>query len=77
MLLLSPSTPPAGTTYPQEGPIDLEAFKAYFFGATCILGIISSEKYDEPVDGQEVDVQLNDAIGGRKWEECLGGCFYV
>ncbi len=68
-----------------------EAFLTYFFGYTTIIGILSSEKSTDgssenavvekeemtgmEVTGQEADLEY--LRGGRKWEDCLGGCYYM
>lgn len=57
-----------GTTYPQEGPLDHDAFAGYFFGAATIIGIVSQG------EGKK---SLEEAINGRELEECVGGCYYM
>ena len=57
-----------GKTYPQEGPLDYEAFAGYFFGAATIVGIVSEG------EGKKT---LEEAIEGRELEECVGGCYYM
>jgi len=57
-----------GKTYPQEGPLDYDAFAGYFFGAATIIGIVSEG---------EGKGSLEEAIKGRKLEECVGGCYYM
>ncbi|WWD17202.1 hypothetical protein CI109_101640 [Kwoniella shandongensis] len=59
-----------GRTYPQEGPLTYEAFVSYFFGSTTIVGIV------QPSD-HEIKEDLEGARAGRKWEECVGGCYYI
>jgi hypothetical protein len=80
----------AGKTYPQEGPVTLETFLSYFFGATCILGIVSSspsssstseeesKSLEDPnKDSPSEEMTVENAVGGRGWEECLVGCYYM
>lgn len=83
----------AGKTYPQEAPVTLPDFLGYFFGATCILGIVSSsppsssstseeeckslELEDPTKNSPSEDVTIEEAVGGRGWEECLVGCYYM
>jgi hypothetical protein len=79
----------AGKTYPQEGPVTLETFLSYFFGATCILGIVSSsppssstseesKSLEDPnKDSPSEEITVENAVGGRGWEECLVGCYYM
>jgi hypothetical protein len=67
----------AGKTYPQEEPQSLDSFIGYFFGATCILGLISATPEDPIEDGTEVTVKLEDVRKGRKWEDCIAGVYYV
>ena len=57
-----------GKTYPQEGPLDYDAFAGYFFGAATIIGIVTEG------EGKKT---LEEAIEGRKLEECVGGCYYM
>jgi len=57
-----------GKTYPQEGPLDYDAFAGYFFGAATIIGIVSQG------EGKK---SLEEAINGRELEECVGGCYYM
>ncbi|GHJ87171.1 hypothetical protein NliqN6_3573 [Naganishia liquefaciens] len=67
----------SGRTYPQEGPLTLEAFTAYFFGATALIGVVSEAKVEPGGEGERVEVGLEEACAGRKWEECVGGTYYV
>jgi hypothetical protein len=62
-----------GKTYPQEGPMDLEAFRTYFFtsASTTIIGILHAN------DIGAAPATLEEARSGRDWEECVGGCFYM
>ncbi len=62
-----------GKTYPQEGPLDLEGFKNYFFvtASTTIIGVLHSEQLNTPPES------LEEARRGRSWEEAVGGFFYM
>ena len=62
-----------GTTYPQEGPMDYDAFFAYFFAtaSTTVIGVLHSDTLSNPPSS------LEEARAGRDWEECVGGCFYM
>jgi hypothetical protein len=60
-----------GNTYPQEGPLDRDAFLAYYFAADVFIGIaVSSETGDSP---DSIDAARN----GREWKDCVVGCYYV
>ncbi|KAL7425227.1 hypothetical protein Q5752_000915 [Cryptotrichosporon argae] len=61
-----------GKTYPQQGPMSLDAFTAYFFASTTIVAILA------PPSADVSKIQtLEDAVAGRPWADCLGGCYYV
>lgn len=61
-----------GKTYPQEGQLTFDEFKAYFFGASTIIGILS------PAGADPSSVQtLEAAQAGREWKDCVGGCYYI
>lgn len=76
-----------GMTYPQEDVRDRAIFASYFFAADVIIAIagISGEDVNvgTVVDGpgaqavKEVDMGLDEARGGRSWEECVIGFYYV
>lgn len=76
-----------GMTYPQENVRDRAIFASYFFAADVIVAIagISGEDVNvgTVVDGpgaqavKEVDMGLDEARGGRSWEECVIGFYYV
>ncbi|KIJ15515.1 hypothetical protein PAXINDRAFT_114666 [Paxillus involutus ATCC 200175] len=53
-----------GLTYPQEDVRDPDTFGAYFFGADVFIAITSSG-------------DIIGARGGRSWEECVAGFYYV
>lgn len=62
-----------GKSYPQEGPIDYDAFASYFFttASTTVIGILHAEQLSSP------PASLEEARGDRSWEEAVGGCFYM
>ncbi|WVO16187.1 hypothetical protein L204_103858 [Cryptococcus depauperatus] len=64
----------SGCTYPQEGPMTYEAFLAYLFAATTIVGIITKVGSQGEID---TSGDLEGAKAGRSWEECVGGCYYI
>ena len=78
-----------GRTYPQEGPIDRDAFKSYFGGSDLVLGLTlaASTQFEnatfpdpkpEAVDDAQVStLSLNAARGERPWADCLVGAYYV
>ena len=55
----------------------MEQFAAYFFGATGIIGIVSPDVEDAVPDGTPVAGDIETARAGRKWEDCIGGCYYM
>ncbi|WRT66467.1 uncharacterized protein IL334_003426 [Kwoniella shivajii] len=59
-----------GKTYPQEGPLSLEAYTAYFFGSTTIVGVVQSSS-------EEIKDSLGKALEGKKLDDALGGCYYI
>jgi RimJ/RimL family protein N-acetyltransferase len=55
--------------------IDYDAFFTYFFAtaSSTIIGIVhpaSSEITSAPAT-------IEEARGGRSWQECVGGCYYI
>jgi hypothetical protein len=66
-----------GQTYPQEGPLTLEAFSAYFFGAQTIMAIVSPDEEEEVSDGTPFTEDIETARSGRSWKDCIGGCYYM
>lgn len=75
----------SGKTYPQEAPMTLDEFLNYFFGATTILGILTggeSTTGDKKSVGKgevvtDAKITLDTVRGGRSWDVCFGGCFYM
>lgn len=59
-----------GKTYPQEGPLTLEEFTNYFFGAATIVAIFTPT-------GAAAPATVEEARAGRSWEEAVGGCYYI
>ena len=78
-----------GRTYPQEGPIDRDAFKSYYGGSDLVLGLTlaASTQFEnatfpdpkpEAVDEAQVStLSLEAARGKRQWVDCLVGAYYV
>jgi hypothetical protein len=62
-----------GTTYPQEGPMSLEAFIGYFFAADVFVGL--SVTGLSP--GAQPPVSITEAKGDRTWDDCVLGFYYV
>lgn len=62
---------PEGKSYPQHGPMTREEFVNYFFGSTTIVGILHSS----PETAKFATIE--EARGGRSWEESVAGCYYV
>lgn len=60
-----------GKTYPQEGPLTVDEFKNYFFGASTIIGVLS------PAGTDPAPQTLEAAQAGREWKDCFGGCYYI
>ncbi|EJD40391.1 hypothetical protein AURDEDRAFT_70185 [Auricularia subglabra TFB-10046 SS5] len=60
-----------GRTYPQEGPMDLAAFSAYYFAADVFIGVLVAKS------GNATAQTLDAARGGRSWEESVAGCYYA
>lgn len=72
-----------GLTYPQEilqGEIYTQPmFEAYFFAADVLVAIIGRRDTfaEGKVDGSEIQLNVEEARGGRSWEECIAGFYYV
>jgi hypothetical protein len=76
-----------GMTYPQEGPMDIQMFKAYFFSGDVFVAIsINSDPkthiYHEsesqtPSDGAESELSITGARGERTWNDSIAGFYYV
>ncbi len=72
-----------GRTYPQEfrpgETYTREMFERYFFEADVILGIISAVQPEEQTTMVPFDVavEIAQSLGGREWEECVAGFYYV
>jgi hypothetical protein len=60
-----------GRTYPQEGPMGYEAYKAYFFSSTTIIGVV----HPAPLD--KLPQNIEEAMSGRSTEQAIGGCNYM
>ncbi|CDO69605.1 hypothetical protein BN946_scf184875.g8 [Trametes cinnabarina] len=76
-----------GRTYPQEiipgQPYTRAEFDAYYFAGdvlVAVLGLPTPEGVADPLnapDGTRVSIGFAEAVGGRTWEECIAGCYYV
>ncbi|KZV97836.1 hypothetical protein EXIGLDRAFT_729631 [Exidia glandulosa HHB12029] len=60
-----------GRTYPQEGPMDLATYSAYFFAADVFIGVLV------PAAAASAVHTLVEAQAGRPWSDCLAGAYYV
>lgn len=60
-----------GDTYPQEGPMDLDAFKAYFFAKDVFVAIRSRGTVGDGVTVEEVKG------AERTWKDVVCGFYYV
>lgn len=58
-----------GNTYPQEGPLSLDSFKAYFYSADVFVAI--------GVNHTAKTYTLDEARADRPWNECVYGFYYV
>lgn len=65
-----------GRTYPQEGPIDLATFEAYFFAADVFVAI-STGSQSENADGSMTSLSIEQVRNNRCWEDSIAGFFYV
>lgn len=80
-----------GRTYPQEDNVFFSAgttgdtstvdvvpaFEAYFFAGDVFIGIFD-DRYSAFSDGDAFfDGGLANASGGRSWEDCVAGFYYV
>ncbi|KAI0645242.1 hypothetical protein C8Q79DRAFT_760461 [Trametes meyenii] len=76
-----------GLTYPQEilpgKPYTRAQFDGYFFAADALVAVLGQPSADgaaDPLDGPDsstVQIGFAEAVGGRTWEECIAGCYYV
>ncbi|VDC00296.1 unnamed protein product [Peniophora sp. CBMAI 1063] len=71
----------SGLTYPQEvaygEQYTREAFEAYIWGADVILAIGVTGDTASVANGASVDIGVEEARGGRTWDESLVGFYYV
>jgi len=65
-----------GLTYPQEGEMDRSTFEGYFFSADVFVGIIGGAGQIDRREG-EVDVDIEVTRGGRPWDQCVAGFYYI
>lgn len=68
-----------GMTYPQEGEMDFEMFKNYFFAADVLMAIVgeSDSAFNSTRDSAEIEVTVEEARNGRSWDDCVAGFYYV
>ncbi|KAI0941689.1 hypothetical protein AcW1_003507 [Taiwanofungus camphoratus] len=73
-----------GLTYPQEilpgETYTQDTFETYYFAAdvlVAVIGEIDLLKKPKGNDGSEVQCGIEEATNGRKWENCIAGCYYV
>ncbi|GLB37740.1 putative acetyltransferase (GNAT) family protein [Lyophyllum shimeji] len=65
-----------GLTYPQEGEMGRSTFEAYFFSADVFVGMVGSPGQMNNREG-EVDLDIEVARGGRPWDQCVAGFYYI
>jgi hypothetical protein len=73
-----------GMTYPQEGPMDIQMFKSYFFSGDVFVAISDPKTHIDPdsesqtpSDGAESDLSITGARGERTWGDSIAGFYYV
>lgn len=70
-----------GQTYPQEILAGEEytraSFDAYYFAKDVLVAVLGREGDEPQQDGVAVPTGFAEAVGGRSWEECIVGCYYV
>ncbi|EJF57528.1 hypothetical protein DICSQDRAFT_183139, partial [Dichomitus squalens LYAD-421 SS1] len=70
-----------GQTYPQEilpGEEYTRAlFDAYYFAGDVLIAVLGREGDQLQQDEAESPIGFIEAVGGRGWEECIAGCYYV
>jgi len=52
-------------------------FEAYFFAADVFVGIFDGLSKECMVEGDNAEVDIDDARATRSWEECVAGYYYV
>ncbi|KAF9243148.1 hypothetical protein BU15DRAFT_86550 [Melanogaster broomeanus] len=67
--------------FADEDVRDPDTFGAYFFASDVLIAIANSKevKVKAELEGgvKEVEMSLEAARGGRSWEECVAGFYYV
>lgn len=66
-----------GLTYPQEGEMSQETFEAYFFAADVFIAIVGGESPGTPGAQKLLNASTFTEKGGRAWEDCIAGYYYV
>ncbi|KAL0955760.1 hypothetical protein HGRIS_001975 [Hohenbuehelia grisea] len=71
-----------GMTYPQEGDMTEDAFKAYFFGGDVFVAIIDQDGSgkthgQEIAEGKVIETTIHAVVNGRSWDESVAGFYYV
>lgn len=72
-----------GMTYPQEGDMSQTTFEAYFFAADVFIGLIgqlTSDAVTRTATSLTDDYTTGDIEtqrGGRNWDQCVAGFYYV
>lgn len=64
-----------GMTYPQEGPVDQQAFENYFFSGDVFVATISGLAHPGVDDGSSTSVNI-EVIRGE-WDNLVAGFYYV
>lgn len=73
-----------GLTYPQEilpgESYTLDMFEAYYFSGDVLVAVLGDSEGPSPKadhDGKEIPNGIDAARNGRRWEDCIAGCYYV
>lgn len=65
----------AGLTYPQEGPMNLNQFEAYFFAADVFIAVRSgSRAIASDLSGNS---SFEQAVNDRPWQDVIAGFYYI
>ena len=67
-----------GLTYPQEEDnMGQDKFEAYFFSADVFVGIVGSLPRTVISGSEQSNLEIEQERGGRSWNECIAGYYYV
>jgi hypothetical protein len=66
----------SGLTYPQEGEMDQHSFENYFFAADVFVAIIGARTSADGLE-PEIELDIDTARAGRRWDKCVAGFYYV